>query len=121
MKLVITFAHTPNRFRDLGNGFLLRPHFGNFSVGERPAVGRLMPCGAFGFLRRLGYCGHAPPLGIEPWNYWKGESVCDLRNRGLGENFRLELIRHRFRARVRHPAHGLHELQIHLVRDDHYV
>jgi hypothetical protein len=26
MKLVVTFAHTPNRFRNLGNGFLLCPY-----------------------------------------------------------------------------------------------
>jgi hypothetical protein len=37
---------------------------------------------------------------IEVWNYWKGESVCDLRNRGLGENFRPELIRHHRGARL---------------------
>jgi hypothetical protein len=39
---------------------------------------------------------------IEMWNYL-GESVCDLRNRGLGENSRRELIRHHRRTEVRHP------------------
>jgi hypothetical protein len=57
MKFVITFSHTVNRFRDLRNGFLLRPHLGDFSVGEWSVGRTLVLCGACGLLRLRGCFG----------------------------------------------------------------
>ena len=52
MRLIITFAHSVDCHGDLRDRFLLRPHFGDFLVGEWP-VGR-----------PLALCGRAPFFGV---------------------------------------------------------